>query len=102
MKTITLTPAGFVGPDAQKNAERADKAIENLHTAQADYMNKMEEIFSVIGREQFPDLLKSLMGREDAKEYMAELESIKDRTDAAREEMLRAVAGRPPVQAIPA
>ena len=101
-KTINITPKGFTGPDAAANAARADKAVEELHSAQAAYMNKMEEIFDIIGREQFPDLLRSLMGREDAKEYMDELESIKDRSNAAREEMLRAIAGHPPAQAIPA
>lgn len=97
MRTINLTPKGFTGPDAKKNAERANKAIEALATANADYANKMEEIFSVIGRDQFPDLLRSLMGREDAKEYMDEIDSINERRSKAREEMLRSLAGAPAV-----
>jgi len=99
-KTINLTPAGFTGPNAAENAKRADKAVENMHTAQAAYMNKMEEIFDIIGREQFPDLLKSLMGKDDAKDYMDDLEEIKKRCNEAKEEMLRAIAGRPPAQPV--
>ena len=101
-KTVNLPPVGFTGPNAAENAKRADKAVDQLHNAQADYMNKMEEIFDIIGREQFPDLLRSLMGKADAKEYIEELEAHKAKAEAAREEMLRAIAGRPPVPPVPA
>ena len=93
---VDLTPAGFTGENAQENIKRANKAVADLDKANADYANQMEEILSMIGREQFIDLLRSLLGREDAKNYVDEIDAINSRRAAAREEMLRSMANRSP------
>jgi hypothetical protein len=95
--TINLTPKGFTGPDAQKNIERANKAMADQSKASADYMNQMEEVISVCGgKAHFIAYLENSMTDEEAKEYFEEIEAIRARKKAADEELLRSVAGAPP------
>src|SRR5260221_199236 len=87
LKDGNLIPKGFTGPEAVKNAERANKAMDAQSRASADYMNLMEEIIGTCGKDAFYSFLRNDgMTPEEANEYLESLDEIRAKKKAADEE----------------
>ena len=94
-KTVDITPDALKTPEG---IERTNKAVSDREAADALYFRTMEEILKVCGGDYaFVGFLQNAgeMNAVEAKEYLDSLNEIRASRNAACEELVRALSGRP-------